>query len=103
MEPSLYLVETFAPHVGSEFLAVASGGEKVKIRLEEVKPGPSAPKVSQFSLFFRGPSSHALAQRLYHLEHDVLGGMDLFLVPVAQDPGATTYEAVFSRFREAAE
>jgi hypothetical protein len=103
MEPSLYTVETFAPHVGSDFRAVVSGGEGVMLRLEEAKTGPSAPKVLQFSLFFQGPPSPTLSQGLYHLEHDVLGSMDIFLVPIAQDQGAMTYQAVFSRFREAGE
>lgn len=50
----------------------------------------------QFSLTFDGPRDPLLEQKMYHLEHGELGGLDLFLVPIARDDEGTTYEAVFT-------
>jgi hypothetical protein len=50
----------------------------------------------QFSLHFRGPHMPALPQRTYSLEHDQLGTLDIFLVPIRRDASGMTYEAVFT-------
>jgi hypothetical protein len=47
-----------------------------------------------FSLFFLGPVR--LPQQIYHLTHDVLEPMDVFLVPVGSEGNALLYEAVFT-------
>ncbi len=62
----------------------------------------SAPRVSAapngrpFSLLFRAPGSLVMPQRIYSLEHDGLGTLSIFLVPVGQDPAGMRYEAVFN-------
>jgi hypothetical protein len=37
-----------------------------------------------------------LPQRIYRLEHDELGALDLFLVPIGRDDSGVRYEAVFT-------
>ena len=49
-----------------------------------------------FRLAFLGPIDPVFPQRIYRLEHDVLGALDIFLVPIARDAGGTTYEAIFA-------
>ena len=49
-----------------------------------------------FSVIFRGPDKPVLQQQVYSLEHDGLGKLDLFLVPLGPDKGGILYEAVFS-------
>jgi Domain of unknown function (DUF6916) len=49
-----------------------------------------------FSLFYRGPLTPVLPQRIYPVEHPGLGILELFLVPVGPDDGAMCYEAVFT-------
>ena len=102
MDPSLYQMETFTPHVGSEFMAAPAEGQQVRLRLTEVAPAQSNERVLQFSLFFRGPLEPALQQRTYRLVHGQLGEMDFFLVPVAREADGMRYQAAFTRFREAA-
>jgi hypothetical protein len=51
---------------------------------------------AQFSLVFRGGPSPPLPQRIYRLEHDRLGALDLFLVPLGPDGTGQRYEAVFT-------
>ena len=52
------------------------------------EPGGRAP----FSLVFRGGPSPPLPQRIYRVEHELLGAIEIFLVPIAAD----SYEAVFT-------
>lgn len=99
MDPSLYKPETFAPHVNTDFTTVIDG-TALKLRLTEVAPGQSNERILQFALFFSGPLTPALEQRLCHLEHAQLGEMDFFLVPIAREAEGMKYQAVFSRFRE---
>ena len=49
-----------------------------------------------FSVVFRGASSPVLEQRIYRISNDVLGEMDLFIVPIGPDDEGMRYEAVFS-------
>ena len=52
------------------------------------EPGGRAP----FSLEFAGGPSPPLPQSIYRVEHDALGAIEIFLVPIAAD----RYEAVFT-------
>ena len=49
-----------------------------------------------FSLVFRGRNRTVLPQRIYRLENDQLGELEIFIVPIAQDDDGVSYEAVFS-------
>ena len=49
-----------------------------------------------FSLFFRGPADAPLPQATYALEHDELGKLEIFIVPVGRDEQGTDYEAAFN-------
>jgi hypothetical protein len=56
-----------------------------------------------FALIFHGPPEPVRPQGIYRVEHDQLGTLELFLVPVGPDapaepgrePAAMRYEAVF--------
>jgi len=52
------------------------------------EPGGRSP----FSLVFKGGPSPPLPQRVYRVEHERLGAIEIFLVPIAAD----SYEAVFT-------
>ena len=62
--------------------------ELVEVTEFEREPGGRAP----FSLTFAGGPTPPLPQRIYRVEHERLGALDIFLVPVAVD----RYEAVFT-------
>lgn len=50
-----------------------------------------------FTLTFYGPRQPALPQRMYDLEHETFGKLEmLFLVPVGEDGNGRYYEAVFN-------
>ena len=48
-----------------------------------------------FSLLFSGPLEPFLQQHMYTLQHDELGMVEMFLVPVNQVENNYFYEAVF--------
>lgn len=50
-----------------------------------------------FSIIFKGSPVPLLPQRIYSLEHDIMGRFDLFLVPVGQDETGIQCQAAFNR------
>jgi len=91
---------TFRPHLGGEFRVELAGEEPIALRLAEVHESgrqPAAPRVEPFVLVFTGPATPILPQATYRLEHDVLGTLDVFLVPIGHGvEGGVRYEAVFN-------
>lgn len=85
--------DDFVPLVHQRFRVDPGGQTPFEVELVEVseiarEPGGRAP----FSLVFAGGPSAPLSQRIYRLEHDHLGALEIFLVPIA----AGRYEAVFT-------
>ncbi len=93
-------LDFFAQSVGSNFAVQLDGGETLPITLVEAAtlpdsgyPGMSHPP---FHLVFHGDDSIQLHQLTHRLKHDVLGDLDIFLVPIGQEPGVFVYQAVFN-------
>lgn len=90
---------SFEEHLGTRFrLALEGAGapwelELVQVVRHEEHPGP---RQQPFSVFLRGPRSPVLPQSIYRLEHDRLGMLEIFLVPVGPDGQGMGYEAVFN-------
>jgi hypothetical protein len=83
----------FEPRLHDRFRLVPDGAEPFDVELVEVseiprEPGGRAP----FTLVFQGGPSPPLPQRIQRLQHDELGVLEIFLVPIAAD----RYEAVFT-------
>jgi hypothetical protein len=91
----------FSPHVNSKFYVQFTDGT-LELVLAEVTPYPARPTdqsgMERFSIFFDGPGV-CLPQNLYHLKHDQMGELDIFLVPVEGDQRGYRYEAVFNSFK----
>ena len=91
---------TFASHRGSLFRVVDAASDGTELRLieaDELPAQPGAPRAEPFSLVFTGPAEPRLEQRTYRLDHDELGELDIFLVPIGFAPdGELLYEAVFN-------
>jgi hypothetical protein len=95
--------DLFEGRIGEEFVVSADGVPPVPMELaeatESTEPGGAGPDGQQrlqFSLVFRGPLEPTLRQATYGLEHDALGQLDLFLVPMGPADGAMQYAAVFA-------
>ncbi len=94
--------EHFLPHKGDTYVVSAAPAaglpQDVALELVEVNHYPPQPGRARtpFSLVFRGPSGCYLPQRIYHLEHPAMGGMELFLVPIQPQADGARFEAVFN-------
>lgn len=90
--------EMFAESVNTKFRVHQESKDTVELELAQVTLGIATPRNEQFALLFHGPQNPFLPQAIYHVEHDHLGELDLFLVPVGKVQDGFQYEAVFNRF-----
>jgi hypothetical protein len=91
--------DDFTPHTGSRYRLQAGGtAQPIDLELVEVATSGQAPRSNRraFSLVFRGPRGLWLRQGIFRLEHDAMGTLELFLVPITPDPQGPLYEAVFT-------
>lgn len=91
--------ETFKEHVGSTF-TLRAGEDTLELELVECN-GLSGDRGERepFSLLFRSAADALvlLEQHIVALDHDALGTVELFLVPLGPDAeGRRRYEAVFT-------
>jgi hypothetical protein len=104
--PEILNEENFTKQLGTKFrvLLEIEGAPEIVLELDEVKPFPalshSRSDVERFSIYFYGPGNFYLPQRIYKLEHEQMGEMEIFLVPVEQGQRGFRYEAIFSRFKD---
>jgi hypothetical protein len=94
---------TFAPLVGTRFVAPASAASVVELELIQAQALPihagrdkQKPQRAPFALVFRGPREFVLPQRIYRLEQAGFGALEIFLVPIGPDQTGQRYEAVFN-------
>jgi hypothetical protein len=99
-----FTLDTFAPRAGETFRLHAEGAAPFDLVLASVReipvsgwrPDDAAEHRTPFSLVFHGPPQFVLPQAIYRFEHDGLGAFEMFIVPIARDAQAVSYEAVFS-------
>ena len=95
--------EMFEPHLGTRFMIHAFGDGETQAQIEvelmeanELPPSSTDPKhglrQDPFSLIFRGPQDALLQQGTYKFQHEELGELEMFLVPV----GHAEYEVIFN-------
>ena len=91
--------EDFADKLGEVFTVGEDGFPAIPLTLTEAEPLPArmAPKGVRppFSLVFLGKDPRVLPQRLYRLEHNGLGVVAIFLVPIGKDAEGVSYQATF--------
>ena len=81
--------EDFAKHLNQRFRLRSEAGE-LQLELIEAVAVDTAGKRpdgqrAPFSLLFRGPKDVLLPQMIYDLEHQDMGSLGLFLVPIGPD------------------
>lgn len=93
----------FMRHLHEKFLIYTDDSSPIDAELIEVT-GLTEPfndeddewDPSAFSLVFRVPPQLMLTQRIYTVEHEQVGSMDIFLVPITPDGEGGRLEAVFN-------
>jgi len=93
----------FIDRVGESFRIVLDETHTVDTVLSKVVDLTTRPSYVEragfrapFSLTFRGPGEFVLPQRIYHLEHEEMGALTIFLVPIGPDGEGMQYEAIFA-------
>ena len=87
----------FAPLVHDPFRIDDGDGSSFTVELIYVsETGAQGHGRPQFSLTFRGGPTPPLAQRIFGVEHDRIGRLEIFLVPLGPDDVGQRYEAVFA-------
>jgi hypothetical protein len=91
---------TFAPHIGEVFTILVSEDVALDSTLVQVREAEWAfspeEKRTPFSLYFQSRDQRVFPQRIYQLQHPVLGELEIFLVPTARNGEGVLYEAVFN-------
>lgn len=77
------------------FLGQEPADEALALEVVDVVARASRDGERQFSIFFRGPRSHALAQRTYRVSHPELGEFAIFMTATGQSAESVDYEACF--------
>lgn len=89
--------EEFEGATATGFRLRADGRNVTPLVLESVTRRAASPAGGRvgFSVVFASHSPVVHPQRIYRVEHDTLGMLDLFLVPIGHGPNGIRYEAVF--------
>lgn len=88
----------YAEHLNTKF-RVAEVSEPLDLELINVSDLKTGGSQEYFSLTFLGNKDKILPQKLYDLEHEILGRGLIFLVPVGESENGIEYEAVFNRLK----
>lgn len=98
-DPGALTLATFAERIGAGFRIRASDELVVEVTLAEAvalgEAGAAGAK-EPFSIVFRGPAEQILPQGIYQVEHEAIGGYQIFLVPLTPNGDGARYEAVFT-------
>lgn len=84
----------FVPRLGTGF-PISAGGESLVLKLQSAQELPSlGRRGGSFRLEFLGPLQPMLPQATYAFKMDD-DSVEIFIVPIGQDPRGTRYEAIF--------
>lgn len=88
--------EEFSTAIDSSFRAELNDGTDFEMTLVKLDEIVSNEFQENYSLLFRAPVEAPPEQGIYSLEQEILGRMDIFLVPIRKDETGLYYEAVFN-------
>jgi len=96
-----YSHEAFQPHINSIFYIPFENGYIAKLSLRKIEILPEwayeGKLMQPFSLYFEDFGPHELEQATYFMNHDILGEVDLFIVPLGRSSrNGSIYQAVFN-------
>jgi len=92
-------LDMFTARMGERFRIQATDQRIIDVELVEASPlsaKTTALRRQPFSLVFRAGGGELVPQRIYRVEHDRIGALDIFLVPIGPDGGGMRYEAIFT-------
>ncbi|MEP6848645.1 MAG: hypothetical protein ABI999_07300 [Acidobacteriota bacterium] len=93
--------DQFFSELNSQFRARLGDGPAFDLTLVDSHVQLSTASQECFTLLFRAPLDSEPVQSIYRLDHENLGTMEIFLVPVKKDDEGLYYEAVFNKMLSA--
>lgn len=99
--PANMTEEDFRANLNTKFRVLVDNAPKpielelVEVRGYEPRPNEQA-GMERFALYFYGPADIFMPQYNYPLEHERMGRLNIFVVPVGRDERGYRYEAVFN-------
>lgn len=96
----IFTLEMFEGQLNTTFQMHYGDSQAADLQLIGAKDVGSSERQKQFSLVFKGPYEAPILQGVYRVDHDKLGNLDLFLVPISRDQSGVCYEAIFNRVVE---
>ena len=94
--PEIFTIEIFEGHQNSKFQMHYGESQSAEVELVTAKDAGSSERQKQFSLVFKAPCDAPILQGIYRVDHEKLGNLDLFLVPISRDQSGVRYEAIFN-------
>ncbi|MDO9414088.1 MAG: hypothetical protein Q7T81_16075 [Pseudolabrys sp.] len=100
MTGKLLSYDDFAGKTGEVFSISDTDVPQIPLTLTETERvkahrGPAGMR-EPFSLIFVARDPRVLPQRIYRLEHNDLGELDIFLVPIGKTADGVSYQAMFA-------
>jgi hypothetical protein len=92
-------IADFTAHLNGSFVIHFDPAESLVAELLEVSElgSDTGEKRQPFSIVFRSPQEdRPLSQGIYSVEHDIMGTIEIFLVPIGPDEQGMRYEAIFA-------
>jgi hypothetical protein len=94
-------VSAFQERLHQRFRMDLGAGNQLELELIEVRPlgkrrVGEGPELVSYALTFRAPTRSAAPQATYRVEHESLGALEIFLVPIGPDAAGMRYEAIFN-------
>lgn len=90
----------FQPHLNQTFRIHLENAQDIDLELVSITELGAAPEPAvrgPFSLHFLGPAGpQYLKQHTYRLEHEKMGMLEFFIVPLGAEAGRMRYEAIFT-------
>jgi len=94
------MLEDFAGRLDDIFIVSEPGAPVIPLILtvaEAMPAGHARPGMRPpFSLIFAASDPRVLMQKIYRLEHDGLGTLEIFLVPIGKNADGVQYQAMFN-------
>jgi len=100
MSDRALMLEDFAGLLDDVFVVSEQGAPAIPLILTEAeaapaghaRPGARPP----FSLIFAARDPRVMMQKIYRLQHDGLGAVEIFLVPIGKNADGVQYQAMFN-------
>ncbi len=88
--------EGLTNNLNSKFTVCLENDHSFDLELIKLSERMLSSVQDRYSFVLLGPNEKFLGQGMRHIRHEVLGELDLFLVPIGQNESGTSYEVVFN-------